>query len=95
MHVLGVKEERWGFSEVVPTLGMGAAGQMCTAGGSPDPALRPPPVAASLNWGGGGRAESGHALKHRNGAMEWGWRRGGEGVLLVVSTQRKEKSRRV
>lgn len=72
----GVEEGRWGFSEVVPTLGIGAAGQMCTAGGCPDPALRPPPVAASLNWG-GGRAESSHALKHRNGAMEWGWGKGG------------------
>lgn len=59
------------------------------------PSPAPTPCGSIPELGGGGRAESGHALKHRNGAMEWGWRRGGEGVLLVVSTQRKEKSRRV
>lgn len=95
MHVLGVKEERWGFSEVVPTLGMGAAGQMCTAGGSPDPALRPPPVAASLNWG--GVAEQNLATHSSTEMGQWSGAGGGggEGVLLVVSTQRNEKSRRV
>lgn len=65
---------------------------MCTAGGRPDPALRQPPVAASLNWGWGqSRIRPPAAFRRARNGKGWGGG-GGGGALLVVSTRGKERA---